>query len=104
MKNIRFLTALVLSASLLHACAGGSQSHITPPVAGPFQRADIDQDLHLNYDEFKNYMAYKASPYPEERAQLALEAAQGNLPMHKRFLALDVNNDGRISYLELGGG
>ena len=86
----------------LVSCA--SPQGIKPPVAGPFERADADKNLMLEYGEFRNYMAYKASPYPEEQAQLAREAAAGNSVMHKRFLMLDQNNDGKISYLELGGG
>ncbi len=92
----------IMMALALASCA--SPQGTKPPVAGPFERADADRNMELDYGEFRNYMAYKASPYPEEQAQLAREAAMGNGPMHKRFLMLDQNNDGAISYLELGGG
>ncbi len=99
-------TKVILSAFCvltLHACATGPERP-DMPVAGPFEKADANQDLFIDYDEFKNYVSYKASPDPVERAQVKEEAKKGYLAHQKRFLMLDQNNDGKLSYIELGGG
>lgn len=93
------ISVLVLT---LAACAGPQRPDV--PVAGPFEKADADGDMFIDYKEFKNYVAYKASPYPYEREQVKREAEKGYLAHQKRFLSLDANNDGKLSYLELGGG
>ena len=103
MKHILKNIALISIVACLAACATGRQ-HPDVPVAGSFERADANKDYFIDYAEFKNYVAYKASPFPHEREQVKEEARKGYLAHQKRFLALDVNNDGKLSFHELGGG
>lgn len=96
------LTFFVLSGLLFLAACAGPRSGASTTDA--FEEADANRDAFIDYAEFKNYMAYKAAPHPEERAIVKEEARNGYLAHQKRFLALDVNNDGKLSSHELGGG
>lgn len=103
MRHIALKLIALTAVIVLAGCASPGYKPV-PPVAGTFERADVNKDLFLDYAEFNNYMLYKAAPYPEEAVQLKADKARGNGMMHKRFLMLDINNDGKLSYLEVGGG
>lgn len=100
-KILKTITVLSIVAGLA-ACAGPRRPDV--PVVSPFERADANKDYFIDYTEFKNYVAYKASPDPFEREQVKEEAKKGYLAHQKRFLMLDQNNDGKLSFHELGGG
>lgn len=99
MKHV--VVIVLLASTFLYSCAGPRTS---ATATDTFEKADANRDAFIDYAEFKNYMTYKAAPHPDERAIVKEEARNGYLAHQKRFLALDVNNDGKLSSHELGGG
>lgn len=95
--------ALMLSVLALASCASAPKRDGV--IEGsPFERADANADMFIDYKEYKNYLFYKAGSDSAERERLRQDAVNGSVSFHKSFLMLDVNNDGKLSLMELGGG
>ena len=71
---------------------------------GAFSGSDHDGDSALNYQEFRHHANSQAR---EEGADAmnrrAAEQMGGNRELHKKFIYLDRNNDGRVSESEMNG-
>lgn len=95
--------ALILSVVALASCSTAPKRDGV--IKGsPFERADANADMSIDYKEYKNYLFYKAESNTVERERLRQDAANGSVSFHKSFLVLDTNNDGKLSLTELGGG
>jgi Ca2+-binding EF-hand superfamily protein len=88
---------------VLTSCAGdqtkerGGRSH-----SDPFLKADHDGDGALNYPEFRHYANLEAKGQGADAMnRRAAEQMAGNRELHKRFIFLDLNNDGRVSESEM---
>ena len=91
-----------LMALLTVAACGSSAPEVKPRTVSPYQT--VDTGPSLTYQEYREYSDVKAERLGgEEYAQRRAERADGNSALHKRFLVLDRNHDGKLSYAELGG-
>lgn len=94
--------AWVVFLPVLLAACSSPPPEIKPRTVSPFQTAD--KGPSMTYHEFREYSDIKAERLGGEELSLRIaERADGNRALHKRFLTLDRNYDGRLSHDELGG-
>lgn len=85
----------------LVACAGDGT---TASRGDHFGSADRDGDAALNYHEFRHHANLEAKDQGADAMnRRAAEQMGGNSALHKKFIYLDRNNDGRVSESEMSG-
>lgn len=96
-KTLPLLTLLVLAA-----CAGDGP--VSSSGGHTFGHSDRDGDAALNYDEFRHHANASARDQGADAMnRRAAEQIGGNRELHKKFIYLDRNNDGRVSESEMNG-
>ena len=99
MNPIKIVPLVVLL--LLTACTGDGT---TSSGGHSFGASDRDGDAALNYDEFRHHANTGAREQGADAMnRRAAEQIAGNRELHKKFIYLDRNNDGRVSQLEMNG-
>jgi hypothetical protein len=89
---------------LLLAGCGGITAGGGGQGGSAFDHADRDGDAALNYEEFRHHANISAKREGADAMnRRSAEQMGGNRELHRRFIFLDRNNDGRVSESEMGG-